>query len=543
VNQLCDPGEQHRETIMMRLSWTPVELQLSVITFRFGMIPPSKTMCKISFVFLFCLFCSQSTAFVPTACLRKGTERRAISYSLPVNNYLPKSTRSLRHSQKRIILKDAASAIEEDASDLSSEGRNPVVAIINFFAINEAIKLLFSKYAITFPSSLAGCGALLAAFLILPSGTQLYDQFAPGAQVLAKWLPVFFVPSLILLPLREGVGSPIELLKVAGVIVGGLLFSLYSTAFSVLAVRKCTGKSSKEPSEEEIKSVVENDIVLSPPPKPFLESTLFTLRAVACLSGALTIITRKLGLDIAVDLARVFMLSATLASFTFGACLPKKFTKIVHPLVTCTTLSWIALTMLGKVTATSLRSLLEEYAYPAGAGPILLGFLGPSVVSFACQIFDKRKLIKENIFEVMMAILVSSFGGIFGTAAAVRLLCISSASLRLSLLSRNITSPLAMAITGILGGDASFAVSMVVVTGVLGANFGASLLNFAGIKDAVARGLGMGAAAHGLGTAAFANEKDAFPFSAIAMALTASACTILVSVPSVKSVILKLALG
>ena len=55
--------------------------------------------------------------------------------------------------------------------------------------------------------------------------------------------------------------------------------------------------------------------------------------------------------------------------------------------------------------------------------------------------------------------------------------------------------------------------------------------------------LGIGAAAHGLGTAAFANEKDAFPFAAIAMALTASACTVLVSVPLVKRSVLKLALG
>lgn len=495
-------------------------------------------------MFLFCLFFAQSNAFVPTACVKIGAERCPISAHSPVRNHLPLLARGIDYSRKRIIRKDATSAVEEAVPDSSEEEPNPVVAIINFFAINEAVKLLFSKYAITFPSSLAGCGALLAAFLILPSGSQLYDQFAPGAQVLAKWLPVFFVPSLILLPLRGGVGSAMELLKVTGVIIGGLLFSLYSTAFSVLAVRKFTGNTPKEPStEEEIESVVKTDIAVAPPPKPFSESTMFTLRSVACLSVVLTVITRRAGLDVAGDLARVFMISTTLASFTFGACLPKKFTKVVHPLVTCTTLSWSIFAILGKLTATSFRSTLEEFAFPAGAGPVLLGFLGPSVVSFACQIFDKRKLIKENISEVIAAILVSSFGGIFGTAAAVRLLGIGKASLRLSLLSRNITSPLAMAIAGILGADASFAVSMVVVTGVFGANFGASLLNFAGIKDAVARGLGIGAAAHGLGTAAFANEKDAFPFAAIAMALTASACTILVSVPSVKNVILKLALG
>ena len=151
--------------------------------------------------------------------------------------------------------------------------------------------------------------------------------------------------------------------------------------------------------------------------------------------------------------------------------------------------------------------------------------------------------MRENIPEVGVSTLVSSFGGLYGTAAAVRLLGIANPTIRLSLLSRNITSPLAMAIAGILGADVSLAVTIVVLTGLFGANFGASILDAAGIKDAVARGLGIGAAAHGLGTAAFANEKDSFPFAAIAMALTASACTVLVSVPVVKNTVLKLALG
>jgi putative effector of murein hydrolase len=114
---------------------------------------------------------------------------------------------------------------------------------------------------------------------------------------------------------------------------------------------------------------------------------------------------------------------------------------------------------------------------------------------------------------------------------------------RLSTLSRNVTSPLAIAIAGILGADTSLAVSMVVISGLIGANFGRAVLDLAGIKDAVARGLGMGAAAHGLGTAAIAEEKDAFPFAAISMALTATGATVLVSVPAVKKALIKVALG
>ena len=205
--------------------------------------------------------------------------------------------------------------------------------------------------------------------------------------------------------------------------------------------------------------------------------------------------------------------------------------------------------LLAVATGTTLLDVLSTYKAGtlspllAGAGDILLFLLGPAVVALACQMYGRKKLMRENIPEVGVSTLVSSFGGLYGTAAAVRLLGIGNPTIRLSLLSRNITSPLAMAIASILGADVSLAVTIVVLTGLFGANFGASILDAAGIKDSVARGLGIGAAAHGLGTAAFANEKDSFPFAAIAMALTASACTILVSLPVVKKSVLKLALG
>lgn len=59
----------------------------------------------------------------------------------------------------------------------------------------------------------------------------------------------------------------------------------------------------------------------------------------------------------------------------------------------------------------------------------------------------------------------------------------------------------------------------------------------------MARGMGIGAAAHGLGTAAFVDEKDAFPFAAIAMALTGAGATVAVSIPILYRAVLQLALG
>ena len=110
--------------------------------------------------------------------------------------------------------------------------------------------------------------------------------------------------------------------------------------------------------------------------------------------------------------------------------------------------------------------------------------------------------------------------------------------MRPAALSRQVTAPLAIAIAGILRADPSLAATIVVVTGLLCANFGRALLDACGVRSPVARGLAMGAAGHGLGTAAMAEEPEAFPFAAIAMALNAALSTVLVSVPLVRRLLL-----
>jgi putative effector of murein hydrolase len=334
------------------------------------------------------------------------------------------------------------------------------------------------------------------------------------------------------------------------VVVGGFYFTLLSTAGSVVGIRKVFSPDMDVGIVEDVDQEERaTEAIPEAPANPFSDETRNGLRLATLATGFSALVSNKLNYAVSGPLSALFMLSATLHNFVFGARLPKNFTKIVHPLVTCTSLTWATAAAFAALTGSTFSSMLRAYKTGTlgpltfGAGDILLFLLGPAVISLAVSMYDRRKLMRENLTEVVTAVGVSSVGGLFGTAALVRLLRIASPQLRLSLLSRNITSPLAMAIASILGGDASLAVSMVVVTGLIGANFGADILDSFGIKDPVARGLGIGAAAHGLGTAAFVNEKDAFPFSAIAMALTATACTCLVSIPALKRVIIQLALG
>lgn len=348
------------------------------------------------------------------------------------------------------------------------------------------------------------------------------------------------------------------------VIVAGFYFTLFSTALSVLAIRRRSAGAGATMATTNTSSSTNDATTLqasSPAKAAAVATKAFSDRtfsglvtaAVTSLVFAMVGTLKKSNLPSPVaattPLQATAFLFTTLATFVFGARLPKSFTQKVHPLITCTTLTWTVMAMFAKLTGQTFSAMLSSYRVGSmcpvhlGAGDLLLFMLGPAVVALACQMYNRKRLMKENLWEVGTAVGVSSVGGLFGTAAMVRLLGLSSPVLRLCCLSRNITSPLAMAIAGILGADVSLAVSMVVVTGLLGANFGSSILDKADIKDPVARGMGIGAAAHGLGTAAFTEEKDAFPFAAISMALTASACTILVSIPFVKKLVLSLALG
>jgi putative effector of murein hydrolase LrgA (UPF0299 family) len=101
----------------------------------------------------------------------------------------------------------------EAAGSSSSKGPSIAPSIFSaamLLALDICFRRLFKRLAISFPSSLGGCCALFVALLTLPGGDAFFKAFSPGAALLAKWLPVFFVPSLVTLPLAGNVGSATE---------------------------------------------------------------------------------------------------------------------------------------------------------------------------------------------------------------------------------------------------------------------------------------------------------------------------------------------
>jgi putative effector of murein hydrolase len=335
----------------------------------------------------------------------------------------------------------------------------------------------------------------------------------------------------------------------------GFVYSLYTVAYSVLFLRKAGGQVATAPVKKKVAPTKKTTAPVAPA-KAYSDDTMALLIKTTLASGVASVLVQTVlnqgGAVYATPLRTFFFFSVTCATYVWGARLPAGFTKAVHPLITSTFLTWAVLYWYGLVTGMGdFVEMVKSYKTGnmdlavAGAGDVLLFLLGPSVVSFAVSMYSRKKMLKENFLIVVASMLVSSLGALFGTAVFAKLIQLGGTSsnalmLRLSMLARNVTTALAIPITQILGGDVSIAVVVVVLTGIIGAQYGRPLLDMVGITDPVTRGLAVGSSAQGLGVSSMVPEPDAFPFAAMAMTLTAVAGTVVVSIPQVKDVLVSL---
>lgn len=97
----------------------------------------------------------------------------------------------------------------------SSIPTNAIAGALVMTMIERGIFYLLKANGSKLPAQLGGCIALfvflLLADVVRPGlGQSIFVSLSPGSALLAKWLPVFFVPGLAMLPLAPSVGSSIE---------------------------------------------------------------------------------------------------------------------------------------------------------------------------------------------------------------------------------------------------------------------------------------------------------------------------------------------
>jgi predicted murein hydrolase (TIGR00659 family) len=156
--------------------------------------------------------------------------------------------------------------------------------------------------------------------------------------------------------------------------------------------------------------------------------------------------------------------------------------------------------------------------------------LGPATVALAIPLYNQIDRVRRSLPALLASIIAGSLAASL-SAVGVAWALGAGPVLLATVAPKSVTTPIAMGISEALGGLPSLTAVMVILTGVTGAMLGPPLLNLLRIKDWRARGLAIGVAAHGIGTArAMQVNEVAGAFSGLAMGLNALATAILLPI-------------
>lgn len=166
--------------------------------------------------------------------------------------------------------------------------------------------------------------------------------------------------------------------------------------------------------------------------------------------------------------------------------------------------------------------LAANISYPDyyRSAEVLHLLLGPATVALAVPLFQHARRIRALLLPIMFTLLTAGVITV-GIAVAIMWALGASPTSLISMTTKSITTPIAMAVSEELGGLAALSAVLVMVTGVLGAVVGIPIMNRMGIRDQAVKGLTLGLTAHAIGTArALEESEECGAFSALAMGIT-----------------------
>jgi predicted murein hydrolase (TIGR00659 family) len=148
--------------------------------------------------------------------------------------------------------------------------------------------------------------------------------------------------------------------------------------------------------------------------------------------------------------------------------------------------------------AITILSHTDYTVYIAGTHWLVV-LLGPATVAFAVPIYRQRALV-HRYWKTLIVGVVFGSGVSIASAWMLATTLGLSGNLRLSLLPRSISTPFAMTVSGEIGGIPELTAIFVIITGIVGASFGESVLYILPLRSALARGSSFGMGAHVLGS-------------------------------------------
>ena len=150
---------------------------------------------------------------------------------------------------------------------------------------------------------------------------------------------------------------------------------------------------------------------------------------------------------------------------------------------------------------------------------LLTLLLGPATVALALPLYNQFSLLLKMGFRVIVPIMIAAIIAPVLSWLAVYLLD-APLNLQLTMLTKSITTPLAMDTAEAIGGIAPLAAIFVITTGIIGAVFGPFIFKLCSITNHAAQGLALGSVAHAIGTArAISISEQCTAFSTLALCI------------------------
>jgi len=205
-------------------------------------------------------------------------------------------------------------------------------------------------------------------------------------------------------------------------------------------------------------------------------------------------------------------LTATLIAYAVGDGLARAAGRapLVNPVL-------VAVLLLGAL----LWATDTSYAVYFEGAQFVHFLLGPATVALALPLHDALPRLRRAWLPVAAALLAGSVTAV-GAALGIALALGVSRETLIALAPKSTTAPVAIGIADTLGGSPTLTAVLVLLTGLVGAVVATPLLNALGVRDWRARGLAVGVAAHGLGTArAMQVHPVAGAFAGLGMGLNA----------------------
>ena len=175
--------------------------------------------------------------------------------------------------------------------------------------------------------------------------------------------------------------------------------------------------------------------------------------------------------------------------------------------------------------------LVMQVPYPTYLREVqpLQFLLAPAIVALAVPLYRLRALLARQWRALVVGGLTGTLAGVAVDIALSRALNLSDEAQR-SLITAPATSPVALQLAAFTGAPSALAATLAVLSGLIGALILPAVLTALRITHPLARGLAIGAVAHGVGTARAREEGELTgAASSIGMGLAALAVTLVVA--------------